>query len=180
MFFNHLDLLCCTLKISTLENLVIFLVPGDNGILQIIQKHTLFIASCVETARVVLWLQNVNCKCSRRNSWYSIDCTRTWQMNFGIDRCQVRHFQKRQLKVYMTNSWVATNMLERGPAVVISMKITAQCSVKVKKIKQNKVWGVSRKANKKASTVPLYKSMVCTHFKHVVQVWTLCDLSPNT
>jgi len=44
-------------------------------------------------------------------------------------------------------------MPERGLTVVLSMKITAQCSVKVKKIKQNKVWGVSWKANKKASII---------------------------
>lgn len=54
-------------------------------------------------------------------------------MNFGIDRCQVRYLGKRQFKLYMKNSWVATNILERGPTVVVSMKITGQCSVKVKK-----------------------------------------------
>lgn len=59
---------------------------------------------------------------------------------FSIDRCQLRHLGKRQYKLYMTNSWVSTNMLGRGPAVVVSMKIKAKFSVKVKIINQNKIW----------------------------------------
>lgn len=118
----------------------------------------------------------MNCKCSRRNSWHQIAWTRAWPMKFNIDQCQERYLGKRQFKLYRTSSWVATNMLERGPAVAVSMKITAQHSVKVKKLNKIEFW-ISRKAKKKASIFALYKPMVSKHFNHAVRDLSLLHLS---
>lgn len=90
----------------------------------------------------------MNCKCSRRNSWHQIAWTRTCLMKFSIDQCQETYLGKREFKLYSTSSWVATNMLERGPVVAVSMKITAQHSVKVEKLNKIEFW-ISRKAKKK-------------------------------
>lgn len=67
-------------------------------------------------------------------------------------------------------------MLERGPAVAVRMKITAQHSVKAKKFKQISFELVG-KQTKNNPFFALYKPKMCKHFKHAIEGLSLLHLS---
>lgn len=96
-----------------------------------------------------------------------------WQMKFIVDKCAVMHMGGKTHSVMVSEPAINSKISFLGGFIGLSIILSIQQQSKTKQTKTPARMGVitrKRLENKTESiAMQLYRSLVCSHFKHFVQ-----------